>query len=98
MKNILLCIVLTFCLCTNFAFAKRKHINASATITAVSPTSITVKTGTVSQTYKVSANTLVHVDGRKAALNELHKNMHAEVTVSQLDPTAVSAIEARNGH
>ena len=96
MKQILLCIALALFLPTNPASAKR--IDSAGKITAVSKSSVTVKIGRAAHTYKISSTTAIHLDGRKVDAKDLHKGMHADVTVSQLDPTAASAIEARNGY
>jgi outer membrane receptor protein involved in Fe transport len=74
-------------------------VNASgAKITAVSATSISVQTAKTTQTYKISAATLIHMDGRKASASELQKGMRANVTASQLDPGAAASIEASSGN
>jgi hypothetical protein len=76
----------------------RVHVNASGgKITAVSGTSITVQASKKKQTYKISTATVIHLDGSKVQPSELKKGMHAEVTVSQLDPNAASMIEASRG-
>ena len=99
MKRLLLCIALAFLLPLNIASAKRsKRIDSGEKITAVSGSSITVKAGSAPQIFKISGNTVIHLDGRKVTAKDLHKGMHAQVTPSQLDPTTASAIEASDGH
>jgi hypothetical protein len=101
MKHLLLCITLLSFLaaCTVPAHAYRRpgaKTSSEAKITAVSGDSITVQNGKASHTYKISSQTTIHVDGRKADHKDLKKGMHAEVTTSQLDPNTASAIEASN--
>lgn len=72
----------------------QNHIKTSASIVAVSKKSISVKSGHLTHTYKISTTTAIHLDGRKVNAKDLRKGMHADVTVSQLDPTTASAIEA----
>ena len=102
MKHLLLSIALMFLVPVNPAFAKKpKGVKVHASggkITAVSANSISVQVSKTTDTYKISAATLIHLDGRKAGAGDLKKGMHAEVTASQLDPGAASAIEASNDH
>ena len=74
---------------------KFKKVDASgAKITAVSASSVSIESAKVKHTYKITAATQIHVDGRKAGAADMKKGMHAEVTASQLDPAVAMAIEA----
>jgi hypothetical protein len=99
MKNLLLCITFLCLLAVGTvpAHAKKKLVHADATITAVSDNSISVKTGHAAHTYKITSQTLIHVDGTKATAKDLKKGMHAAVTASQLDASVASAVDASNG-
>jgi hypothetical protein len=98
MKTLLLCITFLCLLAMGTSPAHaRKKVHADATITAVSSDSITVKTGHATHHYKITSQTLIHVDGTKAVAKDLKKGMHAAVTASQIDASTASAIEASNG-
>ena len=73
-----------------------EKVNTETTISAISKDSISVKSGQATHTYKISSQTTIHVDGRKADAKDLKKGMHAEITASQLDVNTASAIEATN--
>ncbi len=97
MKNLLLAIaILTSFLAgsTRVEAARRKVIRTESIITAVSPASITVKLGSHHRTFRITGNTEIHLDGTKVGAGKLRRGMHAEVTVSQLDPVAARAVEA----
>jgi hypothetical protein len=97
--------LLLVCLLSIFLFSpasgrvvKGAKVHASgAKITAVSANSISVLTGKSTHTYKISGQTLIEVDGRKAGANALHKGMLAEVTPSSLDPGTAMSVEASSG-
>ena len=98
MKHLLLCntVLCLFILGNTPAHAARhrKIIKTETTITAVSNTSISLKSGGATHTYKISSKTTIYLDGMKVGASDLKKGMHAEVTMSQLDPNTASAIEA----
>jgi ligand-binding sensor domain-containing protein len=100
MKHLLLCITLVSLIAAGATSAwgarHPKVATAEAKITAISKDSITVQSGKASHTYKISSQTTIHVDGRKAEAKDLKKGMHADVTTSQLDVNTASAIEASN--
>lgn len=100
MKHLLLCLTLLCLLSAGptpaFAARRPKKVNTETTISAISKDSISVKSGQATHTYKISSQTTIHVDGRKADAKDLKKGMHAEITASQLDVNTASAIEATN--
>ncbi len=98
MKRLILCITL---LSLSFAGINsanaarhRKIFKTETTISAVSSTSISLKSGSATHIYKISSHTVIHVDGVKAEAKDLQKGMRAEVTTSQLEPGTASAVEA----
>ncbi len=78
---------------------KAKHVpekvNASGSkISTVSGDSITIEYSKTSTTYKMSNETQISIDGKRARSTELRPGMHAEVGVSTLSPTLLLSIRA----
>jgi hypothetical protein len=96
MKRPLLCIALLFLFVAGTvpATSEAKSFRAESHITAVSPHSITVVLGHAQRSYKITGQTEIHVNGRKAGAQELKKGMQADVTASQIDPNVAIKIEA----
>lgn len=109
MKNLLLPIIISAALgafATDASAKSKPHnlppkppakpVNASSrlTITAVSSTSISVKTSTDTKTYSIDGHTSITLDGRKVAADALKSGMGADVTPSGLNPSAAISIAA----
>jgi len=97
MKHPLLCIPLLalFVAVSIPATVEAKTFRTESHITKVSDHSITVELGHAKHTYKITAETQIHVDGKLAKAKALHKGMPADVTTSQINPKLALTIEAQ---
>jgi len=96
MKNLLLCITLLCLLVAGTIPANGKTFRTESRITQVSAHSISVNVGHAKHTYKITGETAIRLDGRKASARELRKGMAAEVTASQINPKIAIEIEAQH--
>ena len=72
-----------------------EKVNASgASIKTVSGDSVTIEYSKTSTTYKMSQETQIAIDGKRARSNELKPGMHAEVTASSINPNLLLSISA----
>lgn len=72
-----------------------EKINASgASIKTVSGDSITIDYSKTSTTYKMSSETNISIDDRRARSSELRPGMHAEITASSINPNLLLSIRA----
>ena len=72
-----------------------EKVNASGSkITTVSGDSITIEYSKTSTTYKMSNETLIEVDGKRARSSELKPGMKVEVDSSKINPTLLLSIKA----
>jgi uncharacterized membrane protein YqgA involved in biofilm formation len=95
MKHLFLCITI---LCLLVVGTSPAHaFRTDSRITAISKTHVSVKIGHATHSYKITSQTLIHLDGTNVHAKSLRKGMHADVTKSQLDPNTASAIEASSG-
>lgn len=72
-----------------------EKINASGSIIqSVSGDSITIDYSKKSTTYKMSGETSISIDDRRARSSELKPGMHAEITASSINPGLLLSIRA----
>ena len=72
-----------------------EKVNASgAVIKTVSGDSITIEYSKTSTTYKMSGETSITVDDRRARSTELKPGMHAEIDASSINPALLLSIKA----
>ena len=72
-----------------------EKVNASgAIIKTVSGDSITIDYSKTSTTYKMSGETSITIDDRRARSADLKPGMHAEITASSINPTLLLSIKA----
>ena len=74
-----------------------EKVNASgAKIKTVSGDSVTVEYSKTSTTYKMTGETRISIDDRRARATDLKPGMHAEVTASSINPTLLLSISAHS--
>lgn len=72
-----------------------EKVNASgASIKTVSGDSITIEYSKTSTAYKMSQETQISIDGKRARSNDLKPGMHAEVNASSINPNLLLSISA----
>ena len=72
-----------------------EKVNASgAKITTVAGDSITIEYSKTSTTYKMSNETSITIDDKRARSTDLKPGMHAEVTASSINPNLLLSISA----
>lgn len=72
-----------------------EKINASAAkITKVGGDSITIEYSKTSTSYKMSSETQVSIDGKRAGSADLRAGMHVEIGASSLHPSLLLSIQA----
>jgi hypothetical protein len=72
-----------------------EKVNASGSkIAKVGGDSITIEYSKTSTTYKMSAETLITIDGNKARSTDLRPGMHAEISPSAINPGLLLSIKA----
>ena len=72
-----------------------EKINASASkITKVGGDSITIEYSKTDTTYKMSSETQISVDGKRARSADLKPGMHVEIGTSSLHPNLLLSIQA----
>ena len=72
-----------------------EKVNASGSkITMVSGDSITLEYSKTSTTYKMSNETQIDIDGKRARSTELKPGMSAEVDASKINPNLLLSIKA----
>ena len=72
-----------------------EKVNASGSvIKKVSGDSITIDYSKTSTTYKMSAETSITIDDKRARSTELKPGMHAEITASSINPTLLLSVKA----
>jgi hypothetical protein len=73
----------------------RPKVNASGTtIVSASAASVTIQYSKEKQTYRISGETMIEVDGRRVRSLDLKPGMHAELGISKIEPDLLLSISA----